>query len=178
MYGEDEIGQRSLRHPTVAIWKYGVIKGLGRWMILSTVSSKFPWCRIDGFRAQRMFVPGCYPCSSRSQAKPSLPRFEPLKDQVPGGFEQQAWSFKSGTIREISLQMMHPLRSLRVGRFSLQAFPTANSCTYPNDAAEGSCPVRLSLCAGTSIKPFVSASSRTTIDKVLACQTYMAARGG
>ena len=41
----------------------------------------------------------------------------PEKGQVPGGFADQAWGFKAGTIREVSLRTAISLRSLGVGRF-------------------------------------------------------------
>jgi hypothetical protein len=51
------------------------------------------------------------------------------KAQLPQAFVAQAWGFASGMLRQIALRMPICLRSLGLGRFTLQAFLSSSSGT-------------------------------------------------
>ena len=69
-----------------------------------------------------MLDPSSYRCSSLPPHKLSPSDFRPRKAQVRGGFARWAWGSASGMIPETSLCTSVSLRSLGVGRFTLQAF--------------------------------------------------------
>jgi hypothetical protein len=57
------------------------------------------------------------------------------KAQPPQAFARQAWGFSAVTNGQISLRLAICLRSLRLDRFTLQAFSDVISVAYPRSAA-------------------------------------------
>jgi hypothetical protein len=87
-------------------------------------------CVLSGRAKRRAAAPGPRECwmpvpiaaPVRSGPNSLRPSRERRKAELPQAFAGEAWGFESGTIRQISLRMPICLRSLGLGRFTLQAF--------------------------------------------------------